>query len=213
MRECLLPEGLPNGSRLPCSAWLTNPAYKGSYRYRQLGQDEISIPVPILVDEDTWQTAQDQLADNGLFSRRNNQRHEYLLRGLVRCPRCGGSYTGYTRGGCQGYRCNRISWASSLYRQSDVLSGSIQAQPLERAVWEAIKNALRNPQVLVDEYNRRLASSTSGNQTELERRGVASALTREKAQEDRITQAYIHDAMDLERYKEEMDDSGCGGMS
>ena len=183
---------------------LTNPAYKGRYRYRQLGQDEISIPVPILVDEDTWQTAQDQLADNGLFSRRNNQRHEYLLRGLVRCPRCGGSYTGYTRGGCQGYRCNRISWASSSTGKR-CSPGSIQAQPLERAVWEAIKNALRNPQVLVDEYNRRLASSTSGNQTELERRGVASALKREKAQEDRITQAYIHDAMDLERYKEEMD--------
>ena len=55
---------------------LTNPAYKGSYRYRQSGQEEIFIPVPSLVDEETWQTAQYQLADNGLFSRRNNQRYE-----------------------------------------------------------------------------------------------------------------------------------------
>ena len=37
---------------------LTNPAYKGSYRYRQSGQEEILIPVPSLVDEATWQAAQ-----------------------------------------------------------------------------------------------------------------------------------------------------------
>ena len=59
--------------------------------------------------------------------------------------------------------------------------------------------------MLVDEYNRRLASSTSENQNQLERRRVASALNRMKAQEDRITEAYINDAMDLERYKREMD--------
>ena len=59
--------------------------------------------------------------------------------------------------------------------------------------------------MLVEEYNRRLASSTPENQTELERRGLASALKRVNAQEDRITQAYVNDAMDLERYKREMD--------
>ena len=32
---------------------LTNPVYKGSYRYRQSGQEEILIPVPALVDDAT----------------------------------------------------------------------------------------------------------------------------------------------------------------
>jgi site-specific DNA recombinase len=92
---------------------LTNPVYKGSYRYRQSGQDEILIPFPALVDDITWQAAQSQLVANSRFSGRNNRRHRYLLRGLVRCPRCGGSYTGFTKKARSGYRCNRAHWGSS----------------------------------------------------------------------------------------------------
>ena len=92
---------------------LTNPAYMGSYRYRHSEQEQISIPVPVIVDEATWQTAQIQLAENRRNSRRNNQRHQYLLRGLVRCPRCGGNYTGYVQHGSRGYRCGRANWTVS----------------------------------------------------------------------------------------------------
>jgi site-specific DNA recombinase len=92
---------------------LTNPVYKGSYRYRQSGQDEILIPVPALVDGITWQAAQSQLVANSKFAGRKNRRHRYLLRGLVRCPRCGGSYTGFTKKDRSGYRCNRAHWGSS----------------------------------------------------------------------------------------------------
>ncbi len=126
---------------------LTNPAYKGSYLYRQSGQEAISIPVPSLVDESTWNAAQDQLAQNSLFSRRNNKKQDYLLRGLVRCPRCGGSYTGYVNRGIQRYRCNRISWGSSSTGKR-CTAGSVGAQKLDQGVWEAIKNALRNPHIL-----------------------------------------------------------------
>ncbi len=66
------------------SRMLTNPVYKGSYRYRQLGQEEILIPVPPLVEVVTWQAAQVQLLANSQYSRRNNGRHQYLLRGLMR---------------------------------------------------------------------------------------------------------------------------------
>ena len=90
---------------------LTSPVYKGCYRYRPSGQEEILIPVPPIVDEPTWQAAQVQLTANSLYSSLNNRRHQYLLRGLVRCPRCGGTYTGYTRRGYSAYRCNRVTGA------------------------------------------------------------------------------------------------------
>ena len=61
------------------SRMLTNPVYKGCYRYRQSGQEEILIPVPPIVDEPTWQAAQVQLTANSLYSSRNNRRHQYLL--------------------------------------------------------------------------------------------------------------------------------------
>ena len=53
---------------------LTNPAYKGAYRYRHSEHEQVSIPVPDIVDEATWQAAQNQLAENSRYSRRNNQR-------------------------------------------------------------------------------------------------------------------------------------------
>jgi site-specific DNA recombinase len=183
---------------------LTNPAYKGSYRYRQSGQEEILIPVPPLVDEATWQAAQAQLLANSQYSRRNNGRHQYLLRGLVRCPRCGGSYTGYTQRGSRGYRCNRSDWGSSSTGQK-CPPGAVPAAALEAAVWSAVTNAIREPKVLVEEYQKLLEASNSGNGLEHEGQQVALALKRARLQEDRVTQAYVNEAMDLTRYKKEME--------
>jgi len=186
------------------SRMLTNPVYKGSYRYRQSGQDEILIPVPPLVDEATWQAAQVQLAANSLYSRRNNRRHQYLLRGLVCCPRCGGSYTGYTQRGYRGYRCNRVHWGSSSTGQR-CSSGAVPASSLEKAVWSAVAGALQNPEILLEEHLSLLESSNSATELEHERKQVKLGLKQAQAQEDRITQAYVNEAMDLTRYKLEMD--------
>ena len=79
-----------------------------------------------------------------------------------------------------------------------------RAQPLKEATWEAIKGALQNPQLLMEEYSRRLAASGSGDDREFQRKEVALAMKRIKAQEDRITDAYVNEAMDLERSKQEM---------
>ena len=43
----------------------------------------IAIPVPALVDQDTWDRAQAQLARNATLSFRNNQKHDYPLRRLL----------------------------------------------------------------------------------------------------------------------------------
>ncbi len=183
---------------------LTNPAYKGSYRYRHSEQEEISIPVPAIVDEATWQAAQAQLEENRLNSRRNNQRHQYLLRGLVRCPRCGGNYTGYVQHGSRGYRCGRANWTVSSTGHR-CPPGSFPAQPVEEAVWEAVKEALRNPEVLAEEYRRRLELSGATSDLDFEGKRLNLALKQLKTQEDRITDAYVAEAMDLARYKKEME--------
>jgi hypothetical protein len=76
---------------------------------------------------------------------------------------------------------------------------------VEDAVWEAVKDAVQNPQLLVAEYTRRLKSTSSANDLELEGKQILLALKRVKSEEDRITDAYRAEAMDLSRYKTEMD--------
>ena len=61
---------------------LTNPVYKGEYRYRHSAEQVVTIPVPPIVDKATWEAAQAQIQENSKFSRRNNKRHQYLLRGV-----------------------------------------------------------------------------------------------------------------------------------
>ena len=122
----------------------------------------------------------------------------------VRCPRCGGNYTGYTQRGSRGYRCNRSHWGSSSTGQKCV-PGALPAAALEAAVWSAVTNAIQEPQVLIEEYQRLLEASNLGNGLEHERQQVTLALKRARLQEDRVTQAYVNEAMDLNRYKKEMD--------
>jgi site-specific DNA recombinase len=147
---------------------VTNPAYKGTFVYHQNAgrsggsrardrsplrvrppEDAIIIPVPEIVDAATWEAAQAQLQENARMAPRNNKRNQYLLRGLIRCPRCGSTYTGYAvRGKFRGYRCNRTdSTTSSTGKRCT--PGGIPAQPVEDTVWEAVSEALQQPEVLV----------------------------------------------------------------
>ena len=182
---------------------LTNPAYKGSYRYRHSEHDEVSIPVPAIVDDGTWQAAQSQLAENRRHSRRNNQRHQYLLRSLIRCPRCGGGYSGYVKGKYRGYRCARANWTVSSTGQR-CSPGTIPAGPVEEAVWEAVKGAIQNPQLLMEEYQRQVDDRGAPGDLAVEGKRVRSALKKLKNQEERLTDAYLDEAMSLELYKAKM---------
>jgi site-specific DNA recombinase len=76
---------------------------------------------------------------------------------------------------------------------------------LEETVWEAVKDAIQDPQLLRDEYQRRLEASGSSTDLEFEGKQILLALNRLAAQEDRITDAYVNEAMELPRYKQEMD--------
>ena len=81
----------------------------------------------------------------------------------------------------------------------------MKADPIEESVWTALTDALRRPEVLVAEYQRRLEESSSKNALEAERKQVALAKRRIKVQEDRVTDAYVNKAMELDRYKVEME--------
>lgn len=79
------------------------------------------------------------------------------------------------------------------------------ADPVEQAVWEAIQGALQQPEVLIEEYQRRLVTCGNPGAPGAECKQIALALKRIKSHEDRVTAAYINEAMGLDRYKVEME--------
>lgn len=83
---------------------IKNPAYKGqpaAWRFRARKRtllrrdpaDWIPLPAdwtPAIVDADTWEQAQRQVAGNQIMAARNNRHaNAYLLRGIVYCDSCG----------------------------------------------------------------------------------------------------------------------------
>ena len=51
-------------------------------------EEWIPIPVPAIISQELFDQAQTRLSLNRQMSRRNNTKHQYLLRGLVSCGQC-----------------------------------------------------------------------------------------------------------------------------
>ena len=144
------------------------------------------------------------MSRNSQRASRNNKKHHYLQRGLIRCPRCGGNYSGFSQHEYRGYRCQRAIWRSSSTGQK-CLPGAFPAQPVEDAVWEAVTEALRQPDVLANEYRKKVAKASSPDSMAVKKKQGSVAFKRLKTQEDRMTDAYRNEIIEMDRYKAEMD--------
>jgi site-specific DNA recombinase len=51
-------------------------------------EEWIKVSVPVIIDPELWQMAQHQLAINRERAKKNNSKHDYLLRGLLICGCC-----------------------------------------------------------------------------------------------------------------------------
>ncbi|MCH7972113.1 MAG: recombinase zinc beta ribbon domain-containing protein, partial [Chloroflexi bacterium] len=161
----------------------------------------IRIPVQRIVLDDLWYRAQSRLEENKALSRRNVKR-QYLLRGLLFCPECGSRLAGKARNDRRFYRCNNVDKLNG----SRICSGSsyITASRVERTVWNAVADALKNPELLVAQYREQLSDSSVADEYELTKKQIALALKRVVVQEDRMTDAYRNEAIELNRFKIDM---------
>jgi hypothetical protein len=64
---------------------------------------------------------------------------------------------------------------------------------------------MQRPEALASEYTRQLEDSGSPGAWEFQGKQLALAFRKTDAQENRVTDAYVHEAMDLDRYKAEME--------
>jgi len=113
-------------------------------------EEWIETAVPLLVPEEVWQRAQEQLAMKQKFASRNNTRHFYLLRSLLVCGICGRTLTACTSNGQVYYSCtNRGKGrAPAVPRHTCSVAGRI----VEPLVWEAVSKLLENPRLLADAW-------------------------------------------------------------
>ena len=121
------------------------------YGYHEYGKrtNKVREPVgrtmPAIVPEELWKKCQEQIVANRIIEP-HNRKHDYLLRGLIKCGSCGLNYSGYHyKGRIQDfYRCN----GKSKYRgpiHGTCPSPNVPTKQLDAAVWARIESFFANP--------------------------------------------------------------------
>jgi site-specific DNA recombinase len=130
------------------------------------------IPVPAIVDEDTFAAAQAQLAENRQHLRARRRGARYLLQGLLVCRQCGYAFYGKAvsnraaKGHVRDYAYYRCL-GTDAYRyggQRVCNNRQVRTDYLERAVWHEVCRLLEQPERVVQEYQRRLQALAAPNQ-------------------------------------------------
>ena len=125
--------------------------------------DQVSIPVPQLVSAELFAAVQEQLTANRQGGRERKRGARYLLQGLLECGCCNYAYYGkkVSRSSAKGktpyayYRCV----GTDAYRfggQCVCHNKQVRTDCLDEAVWNDVQELLRDPQLLRQEYERRL---------------------------------------------------------
>ncbi len=141
----------------------------GEATCRQLKPREqwIAIPVPALVDQETWDRAQAQLARNAALSFRNNTKYNYLLRCLLTCQTCGLAMFGrtYVARASQPerryYQCHGKDCILSA-RPAACPSRNVKAEEIEAAVWGHVAGLLVSPEQMLAQFDRFAAAAEAG---------------------------------------------------
>jgi site-specific DNA recombinase len=110
--------------------------------------ETIEAAVEALVPPELWQAAQQTMSDNRIAPR--NTERVYLLRGVMKCARCGLSYCGAQgEKGVAWYRCNGYM-AERGGKEHRCQGKAVRNDKIEPAVWQDIETMLREPGSLLD---------------------------------------------------------------
>lgn len=196
---------------------LTNEAYTGrAYfgKYRRLTKttrvrrppaEWIEIPVPAIVDEETFEATQRQLDCNRALATRN-RKHEYLLcGGRFRCGRCGRTMTGTAPKGRRRYNCNSLRTP----HDRETICRGLVAGPGERQVWDAVVRLLEQPEIIAAEVTKQEATADD-HRAEIRRQMalLETALAKCERDDQRWVEAYIAEVItvaELKAYRADID--------
>src|SRR3954447_7641013 len=183
--------------------------HEASCRQLKPREQWIAIPVPALVDQETWDRAQAQLARNAALSFRHNARHSYLLRCLLTCEVCGLAMYGVTRPATatkperQYYQCRGKDCVLSA-RTAACPSRHVKAEEIEPVVWSHVAGLLADPDRLLAQFDHLAATAEAGSAREqAAERQLRARLDRTARADKRLLDAYQAGAITLAELSEQ----------
>jgi site-specific DNA recombinase len=176
--------------------------------YDRPPEEWITIPVPAIIDEATFEIAARRLADNRRFAARNSKEPS-LLMGLAACQSRGYAYyrtsTRTAKRKIYYYRC--LGSDNYRYEGGRVCQNKpVRADYLDEVVWTHLAGLLADPNLIQAELDRRLAQLRATNPATAERARLERDLTRTTKAISRLVQAYQEDLLTLGELRARMPD-------
>ena len=215
---------------------LRNPAYHGQAAYgktkvadrhgkptrttrargERRGRRQIRVDEPVeqwtfvavapLITEETFELAQQRLASNAHFAKRNTKKPT-LLQGILVCRECGyacyRSSTRTTNKRIYYYRCI----GSDNYRHVGgrvCHSRPIRADELDGLVWHEVRRLLEDPALVRAEIDRRLTALRTEHPAARRREALERDLTRAAGSIERLIEAYQEQLISLAELRARM---------
>lgn len=143
---------------------LKSELYIGTWRFgKKIGDtskrrpldETLTASIPAIIDRALWGQAQAQRGRNQVYSPRNTK-HEYLLRGLIRCGLCGMKYGGaFSKPKPQNpgnrYYSDIHSKARHEHLEGRCNNKTVRADAIEADIWDEIKELFKDPVKLLAE--------------------------------------------------------------
>jgi site-specific DNA recombinase len=178
------------------------PVGPGKSRRPAPREDWIGIPVPAIVSQEIYDAAQQRLDENKHMCRRNNHRHNYLLRGLVSCGQCllacsgrvvSPGYSYYTCRGCRdplriahGERC------TARYAPS---------QALDSLVWEDLCKIISTPELITRALERAQSGEWLPQALQSRKETLTKSLNQLESQQERLLEVYLCEVIEREEFQ------------
>jgi site-specific DNA recombinase len=166
----------------------------------------IQIPVPALVDERTFDLAQERLQDNKKFAPRRTVEPS-ILQGLAHCAQCGYAlYRTSTRSSARKiyyYRC----LGSDAWRyqgQARCSAQPIRLDLLEDTVWSEVARLLEDPALIQAELTRRVQAARTSHPAKQHKDRIAHELAQSQRRAERLLTAYQEDLLSLDELRRRM---------
>jgi site-specific DNA recombinase len=168
-------------------------------------EEWISIPVPAIVSDETFELAQARIQENKRFAARNTK-HPVLLTGLVVCRSCGyACYRDTVRSSKRTYFYYRCIGSSYRHHGGRVCSSrAIRAEELDELVWSRVLALLKDPALIRAEIDRRLQSLRNAHPAAHRRDGLERELARVQTASSRLIEAYQEQLLTLEELRVRM---------
>lgn len=164
-------------------------------------EEWITIPVPAIIDKDTFERASKQLKANFALCKRN-RKNDYLLAGKIECV-CGRKRAGegyYNKPNLY-YRCSDRVLNFPLPPKCE--EGGINARVADELVWEKIAKLMSSPELLAEQVRRWFKSrQTKVHSALVDVEPLREEVSRLKEQIERYNTGYGAGVFTLEQLKE-----------